>query len=126
MNQTHSSAIQNFFRRYWPFAVAGLLLLVFFYPNLKQRRGANWVESKGGWIRTENPAWLEKRLPGKVRNWLKPPERGYRWWFPFAEVTWVDFYGARVEDDDLRRLADFPRLQVARLNHKNITGENLI
>ena len=41
----------------------------FFYPYLKQRRGANWVESKGGWIRTENPAWLEKRLPEKVRDW---------------------------------------------------------
>lgn len=126
MNETHPIAFRTFFRRYWPFAAAGLFLLLLFYPWIKQRHGAIWVEKKGGWVRTQNPGWLDRAFPERARTWLAPPKRGYHWWLPFVEVTWVDLYGVEMSDDDLRRLANFPHLEVARLNNKNITGNNLI
>ncbi|MGB1129542.1 MAG: hypothetical protein ACPG4K_05800 [Haloferula sp.] len=96
------------------------------FPYLKQRSSARWIEKQGGWVRTESAPWLQKlseKLPTRVQNVLEPPEDGYDWWNPFHEVTWVDVDGIEMTDDDLLRLNDFPRLDVARLNNANITGE---
>ena len=129
----HSVAM--YFRRlpkvYWAFLFLLFVTVAQIFPYLKQRSSARWVEKQGGWIRTEPSPWLQKlseNLPPKVQDVvqdvLEPPKDGYDWWNPFHEVTWVDVYGIEMKDDDLRRLNDFPQLEVARLNNANITGES--
>ena len=112
-----------------PLALAGLCLvadLVFLYPYLKQRQSARWVQDQGGWVRTELTPRVDeflRRFPPRVQAMFAPPKDDYDWWNPFHEVTWVDVDGIEMTDEDLLRLNDFPRLEVARLNNANITGE---
>jgi hypothetical protein len=106
----------------------GLLMSVaLIFPYLKQRSSAAWVEEQGGWVRTESAPWLQKlsgNLPPNIQEVLEPPKDTYDWWNPFFDVTWVDVDGIEMTDDDLLRLNDFPRLEVARLNNANITGDS--
>lgn len=114
-----------------PLALAVVCLvadLVFLYPYLKQRQSARWVQDQGGWVRTALTPRVDEvcqKFPPRIQAMFAPPEEDFDWWNPFHEVTWVDVYGIEMTDDDLRRLNDFPQLEVARLNNANITGESL-
>lgn len=113
-----------------PLALAALCLvadLVFLYPYLKQRQSARWVQDQGGWVRTELTPRADEicqKFPPRIQAMFAPPKQDFDWWNPFHEVTWVDLARVEMTDDDLLRLNDFPRLDVARLNNANITGES--